>query len=87
MVKPGGLRYVFDRTRELSGWGGVVLVNPKSARIFNGIFETRKSTQNGENFAKIRARETRRSAVYLAGIYYSSALRETDGLLSLEGGT
>ncbi len=32
------------------------MVNPEAAAIFNGIFETQKSTQNGEKFAEMRAK-------------------------------
>jgi hypothetical protein len=50
------------------------MVNIKSAYIFNGVFETQKSTRNGKNNAKIRALATWRPRVYHAGIYHDGAL-------------
>ncbi len=40
------------------------LVNAQVADIFKGIFETQKSTRNGEKIAKSGAFETCRAAVY-----------------------
>jgi hypothetical protein len=41
----------------MDGVRGARLVNPKVAHIFNGIFETRKSTRNEQKSAQMRAND------------------------------
>jgi hypothetical protein len=59
-----------------------IMVNIKSLRIFNGIFETQKLTQNAEKIAKMRAWKTSVPRVYHCYINYDGALRDTNGPLS-----
>jgi hypothetical protein len=56
-------------------------VNAQVAYIFNGVFETRKSTRNEEKFAESCVRRTRRAVIYHARINHDAALREANGLL------
>jgi hypothetical protein len=62
------------------------MVNLRVAVIFKGIFETQKSTRNGENFAKSGALGTWAPAIYHPRINYAAppfrlyhALRGRDG--------
>jgi hypothetical protein len=58
------------------------MVKIKTARIFNRIFETRKSGKKEENFAKNSVLETRRSGIYYTCINYDGGLNETSDLLT-----
>jgi hypothetical protein len=58
-----------------------ILVNLEVAAIFNGVFETRKSTQSDEIFAKFRPNEARRFAVNQAGINHTAPPSGFHGLL------
>jgi hypothetical protein len=57
------------------------LVKARTADIFKGILETRKTAQNAEKFAKMRLLNASSAAVYQAGIYHDGALREINRLL------
>jgi hypothetical protein len=57
------------------------LVNSKLARIFKGILESWKSTQNEKRFAKSGGQKIWGSGVYQARIYHDSPLREIHGPL------
>jgi hypothetical protein len=58
-----------------------ILVNIESAFIFKGLFETHKSTRNGQKYAKMRAKSARKSGVYHACVKHDKGLRESNGLL------
>jgi hypothetical protein len=49
-----------------------IMVNIKTAGIFNRFFEIQKSTRNAKNFAEIRALATWGSRVYQSGIYHDA---------------
>ena len=48
------------------------MVNSRTADIFNGCFETRKSTQSAEKFAKIRVWNASMRRVNLGRIYHNA---------------
>jgi hypothetical protein len=62
-------------------------VNAKTVRIFKGVFETRKSTQNAENLAEMRLWNTRGLRVYRLCINHSRAVREIHSPFSREAKT
>jgi hypothetical protein len=72
------LSFAIARSHVLSGMRRSK-VNIKIARIFNGIFETQKSTRSGQKTAKSRAKSTWAPRVYHAGIYHDGVLQETNG--------
>jgi hypothetical protein len=53
-----------------------IMVNIKTAGIFNRFFEIWKSTRNAKNFAEIRALATWGSRVYHSGIYHDASAME-----------
>ena len=63
-----------------------ITVNMEPALIFNGVFETRKSTRIERKNAKSRAIETHGSRVYLIRIYHKWRLRKSNGSLIRRGG-
>jgi tetratricopeptide (TPR) repeat protein len=52
------------------------LVKARTANIFKGILEMQNPARNAEKFAKMRHPKTSSAAVYRAGIYHDSDLRE-----------
>ena len=63
-----------------------IVVNLRIANVFNGFFETQKSTQNGEKNAKFCAWRTRGRRVYHVGINHDAALSRLSWLRRRMGG-
>jgi hypothetical protein len=53
---------------------GSIIVNTKTARIFNGLFETWNQAKNTENFAKMREKNACVPPIYHAGIKHDGCL-------------
>jgi hypothetical protein len=69
----------------------IIFVKARTAGIFKGILESRKTAENAEKFAKTRLLSASSAAVYQAGIYHDGALREinrplTRGPAGADGG-
>lgn len=63
-----------------------IVVNLRTANVFNRILETQKSTRKREKNAKICACKTRRPGVYHARINHDAALGRIYGMFrSVEG--
>jgi hypothetical protein len=60
-----------------------ISVKPRSANIFNRVFETQKSTRNGKNNAKIRVLVTWHPRVYHAVIKDTGLPCARNGFLTL----
>jgi hypothetical protein len=61
---------------------GALVVNIKTARIFKGFFESRKSAQSEENFAEMRTKFAWAPCVYHAGINYNAGAPGRNGPLT-----
>ena len=81
----GGYAIDNARTFAVGGLPGAgemhrIVVNLRTANVFNGFFETQKSTQKGEKNAKFRACKTRLRRVYHVGINHDAALGRIYGM-------